>query len=231
MRYLGGKSKTWKEISIYLESIRQLDQVYLEPFVGGSWVLQGLKGKRVASDANKALITLYQCLQNGWLPPREMDEQLYTQLKSEQNHDDPLTAFAGFGVSFGGKWFGGLAKSNDNRNYAMNARNSLLKKLPLIEDVEFKHKSYLEYHPENMLIYCDPPYEGTTKYNGVNDFDSQLFWDTMRLWSKNNTVIISEYHAPEDFECVKQMNVKTDMHTKTGKEARVEKLFKYKDLQ
>lgn len=227
MRYLGGKARTWKEIAKYLESIRQPDQEYLEPFVGGAWVLQGISGKRIALDVNEALINMYKALQNGWLPPSTITNEIYQDLKENQDPNDPLTAFVGFGVSFGGKWFGGFANSSD-RNYASNAKNSLLKKLVAIEDVEFKHCSYLDYKPENCLIYCDPPYANTTGYSSIGQFDSELFWETMRQWSNNNTVVISEYVAPEDFVCVKEMNTKTDMHTNSGKEARIEKLFIFK---
>lgn len=228
MQYLGGKSKTWKQIVSFLESVREDNQPYIEPFVGGAWVLQGMSGKRAASDANKALITLYSHLQLGWVPPVDVDEEMYARLKSVQDADDPLTAFVGFGVSFGGKWFGGFARSNVSRNYASNAKNSLLKQLPKIQDTEFSHKSYLDYAPTGALIYCDPPYANTTGYDGVGAFDSSLFWETMRVWSKDNTVVISEYSAPEDFVCVKEMITKTDMHTKDGKEQRVEKLFMYR---
>lgn len=228
MRYLGGKSKTWKQIVEYLESVRKDGQLYIEPFVGGAWVLQGMGGKRIASDANKALITLYKNLQEGWVPPTDVDEALYANLKLTQDPDNPLTAFVGFGVSFGGKWFGGFARSNVSRNYASNAKNSLMKQLPKIITTEFQHKSYLDYEPSGALIYCDPPYAGTTGYDGVGAFDSDLFWETMRKWSKNNTVVISEYSSPEDFVCVKEMITKTDMHTNKGKEQRIEKLFMYK---
>lgn len=231
MRYLGGKSRTWKQIVQFLEDVREPSQSYLEPFVGGAWVLQGVKGKRTASDANEALITLYKKLQDGWLPPEEVDEDTYQKLKKEQDPTNPLTAFVGFGVSFGGKWFGGYARSNVERNYASNARNSLLKQLPLINSTEFIYSSgYDTFNPVNMLVYCDPPYEGTTKYTGVPDFNSNEFWEKMREWSKCNTVVISEYSAPDDFTVVKEMVTKTDMHTISGKEKRIEKLFMYKEV-
>ena len=38
-------------------------------------------------------------------------------------------SFVGFGCSFAGKWFGGYARSNDKRNYAKMAKNSLNKKI------------------------------------------------------------------------------------------------------
>lgn len=229
MQYLGGKSRTWKQICEFLESVRQEDQTYLEPFVGGAWVLQGMSGKRVAADANEALITLYEHLQDGWVPPSSVSEVEYQSLKEVQCPDNPLTAFAGFGVSFGGKWFGGYARSNVDRNYATNAKNSLLKQLPKIKDATFLKHSYDDFVPVGRLVYCDPPYENTTTYTGVDQFNSNKFWDTMREWSKSNTIVVSEYVAPEDFICVKEMSTKTDMHTKSGKEQRIERLFMYKD--
>lgn len=228
MRYLGGKSKTRKQIAGYLESIREGRQ-YLEPFVGGAWILQEMSGERYASDSNGALITMYKALQTGWVPPEDVSEELYREYKAKQNEDDPLTAFIGIGCSFGGKWFGGYAGRTE-RNYAVNAKNSLLKQLPLIQDVKFLHRDYRWFFPENTLVYCDPPYEGTTGYR--SGFSHKVFWDTIREWSEKkhgNTVVVSEYKAPADFQCVLEIPIKTDMRMKDGsKDSRIEKLFTYK---
>lgn len=62
MQYLGGKSKIRKEVSKFLETVRKDNQTYFEPFVGGGWILQEMSGKRIASDGNKALITMYNHL-------------------------------------------------------------------------------------------------------------------------------------------------------------------------
>jgi DNA adenine methylase len=56
--------------------------------------------------------------------------------------------------------------------------------------------------PKGYLIYCDPPYEGTKKYGAVEKFDSEKFWETVRKWSKDNIVIVSEFTAPSDFKCI-----------------------------
>lgn len=80
MQYLGGKSKIRKELSKFLESVRSSDQTYFEPFVGGGWVLQEMAGKRIASDGNKALIAMYQALQDGWIPPDFVSEDEYKQV-------------------------------------------------------------------------------------------------------------------------------------------------------
>lgn len=223
MHYFGGKFKTCKQIAEVLKTYKQPNQEYFEPFVGAAWVLKEMDGRRVASDGNRALIELYKALQNGWQPPEHISEEQYKNIKSNQK-EDALTAFAMVGCSFSGKWAGGYTRCNRGRNYAKDARNSLLRKLPKIIDVEFIHGLYDEHTPKNMLIYCDPPYAGTTGYKSLPKWDSEKFWDVMREWSKYNTVIISEYKAPEDFKCIAEFPTKTDI--RGANMNRVERLFK-----
>lgn len=229
MRYLGGKSKIRKEVSTFLESVRKPNQVYFEPFVGGGWILQEMKGERIASDGNKALICMYQALQNGWTPPDFVSEDAWrVYRKLETLTDDPMQAFARFGCGFGGDWNGGYARSTDKACYAATSKRSLLKQLPSIQNVKFVQGLYNEHKPKDMLVYCDPPYANTTKYGALGDFDHALFWEQIREWVKNgNTVVVSEYTAPDDFVCVRTM--KSRMGLSTGKAAarvvRDDKLF------
>jgi len=183
-----------------------------------------MKNPRVASDANVALITMYKALQNGWIPPHDMSEDEYERVKNTRDDNDPLTAFAGFGCSFAGKWFGGLA-SSEVRNYVSNAKNSVMYKAGRIVGVKFCSGDYRDYRPHGELVYCDPPYSGMTGYDAVGYFDSDEFWNVMRQWSINNTVVVSEYSAPQDFVCVKEMLVKTDMCVGGKKDHRIERLF------
>ncbi len=231
MQYLGGKSKIRKELSKFLESVRLEGQTYFEPFCGGGWVLQEMSGKRVASDGNKALIAMYLSLQDGWIPPEFVSEEQYKQVKLVSNINDPLYAFCGFGVSFAGKWWGGYARSSDKVCYAATSKRSLLKQLPLIRDVEFVQGLYNEHSPEGMLIYCDPPYANTTQYGAFDGFDHKSFWDKMREWSKCNTVVVSEYEAPEDFICVTEFVSQMGMSVgdKETRPKRVERVFMQED--
>lgn len=228
MRYLGGKSKIRKEIAQYLESIRKPGQIYFEPFVGGGWILQEMSGERIASDGNEALITMYKALQDGWIPPTFVSEEEYQQIRKINNPKDPMTAFTGFGCSFGGKWFAGYAGAHiEKRDYTKETHNNLMKQLPKIKNVGFRYGLFNDHEPKNMLVYCDPPYEGTTKYGAFNGFDHTLFWDIMRKWSANNTVVISEYNAPEDFKCVLELTSQMGMTTHNERPKRIEKLFIY----
>jgi len=98
-----------------------------------------------------------------------------------------------------------------------------------MQDVDFRWRNYKTLNPVGMLIYCDPPYENTTKYSGVPNFSTTDFWDIMREWSVNNDVYISEYNAPVDFESVLDIETKTSIRDSSGNVCnRVEKLFKYK---
>ena len=227
MRYMGGKARTASHIVAFLESVRKPSQVYVEPFVGAGWILTKLEGERIASDSCLDLILLWESLQKGWIPPDTISEAEYQQLKAS-TIPSALRAFAGFGCSFAGKWFGGYARSG-SRNYASNARNSLLKKVQQLNDVRFICTDYASLKPTDALIYCDPPYSGTTGYGATEKFDWVRFWGTVRQWSAANTVIISEYAAPDDFACVLEIPTKTDMRIASGdKERRIDRLFQYK---
>ena len=230
MQYLGGKSKTRKQISAFLESVRKPDQTYFEPFVGGAWVLQEMSGKRIASDGNKALIAMYKALQDGWIPPTFVSEEEYQKVRKANNQNDPMTIFCGIGCSFAGKLWGGYARSEVKTCYAQTSHNSLMKQLPKIKDVQFIDGLFHEHNPDGMLVYCDPPYEGTTQYGAFSGFDHTLFWEIMRKWAENNTVVISEYSAPDDFKCVAEFSSQMGMTTGNERPKRCERLFMYNGI-
>lgn len=229
MQYFGGKQRISKYIINVLNEHRKENQTLIEPFVGGCNVISKMSGKKYCYDINEYLIEMYKAVQNGWTPPITITKEQYDYIKNNKNEDKALTGFVGIGCSYSGKWFGGYAKNNTGRNYCMNAHNSIMKQVNDIKDVTFECKDYRELNPKGALIYCDPPYKNTTKYSIIGNFDTNEFWNVMREWSKYNTVIISEYEAPDDFKCIKEIRTKTDIRNKDGKrENRIEKLFKYK---
>jgi len=234
MRYFGGKTRTCKEISVFLESIRKPNQIFLSPFVGGGWIESLMKEPKICSDKHRYLIAMYKELQNGWMPPKQLSKEEYEYIKNHKDEKSYLTGFVGFGCSFAGKWFGGYAKDNSKRNYCLNAYRSILQKMKGFKTTQFECNDYRNLKPQNTLIYCDPPYCGTTQYDKqiVGNFDHQEFWNIMKKWSKNNTVIISEYTAPSDFQCVWSKNVKLDIRDKNNsKMPRIEKMFAVKGFQ
>lgn len=67
--------------------------------------------------------------------------------------------------------------------------------------------SVLDYQdvaiPEDSVIYCDIPYEGTNVYNKAEGFDYERFYD----WCGRQAepVFISSYQMPEDrFDCIEE---------------------------
>lgn len=72
MQYFGGKARIGKQIAEYLKSIRKDNQDYVEPFVGGGWVMSLMDGSRYGYDKHPYLISMYEQLQNGWIPPTEL---------------------------------------------------------------------------------------------------------------------------------------------------------------
>lgn len=240
MHYIGGKFRLRKQIGTFIKSIIEKEtskSTYIEPFVGGLWtfsevVVNTKIQTKIANDICYPLINLYRNLQSGLSLPDNISEDTYTIYNKLRDESDPLLAFVGFGCSFSGKYFGGYARDGSGRNYAKNAKNSLLKKFKNLDDVIFTCQDYVSLTPKDSIIYCDPPYLDTTKYDYSKDsFDHVLFWKTMEKWvSEGNTVIVSEYvcGSPK-FSCVLEMHTKTDIRTKNGKEDRVEKLFMSKE--
>ena len=223
MNYLGGKERIADKIVQTINLYRNPNTTILEPFCGGLSITSRLDNNVIASDTFKPIITLYKELQKGWEPPDFVSEEEYQHYKSIKDENDPMTAFVGIGCSFAGKWFGGYAKDINNSNYAIKAKRSLKRKIDNCKDVKFDCKSYKDYNPKDIVIYCDPPYENTTGYASGN-FDSEEFWDVMRKWSENNLVFISEYNAPEDFILLDEHSKTLGLHTKESK-IRTEKLY------
>jgi hypothetical protein len=55
--------------------------------------------------------------------------------------------------------------------------------------------------PEDSIIYCDIPYEGTSNYVGAGVFDYEAFYD----WAEHQTqpLFVSSYDMPRDrFRCI-----------------------------
>lgn len=234
MRYFGGKTRTCNAISEILQYNLEEGQTFISPFVGGGWVENLIVGNKECYDKHPYLIAMYQELQKGWEPPKELTKEEYDHIKTNPDEKPYLTGFVGFGCSFAGKWFGGYAKDSTGRNFCLNAYNSIMRKMKGFQDTKFECKSYKDINPSGALIYCDPPYAGTTQYSKqlVGDFDSDEFWATMREWSKKNIVVVSEYNAPEDFKCAWEQKVKLDIRDKDNKKKdRVEKLFTLSDLK
>lgn len=220
MRYLGGKSRLGKTLA---EVIQGYDpRHYHEPFCGMFSVGKHVQcARRTACDIHPDLILFLKAVRDGWEPPTSVSEADYKRLQTAP--PSALRGFVGFGCSFYGRFFEGFARDARGTNYAAVAKRSLSELVPFIKGVEFTCAPYSDYTGDADVIYCDPPYRGTTSYS--HSFNHDMFWDWVRAQSR--VVLVSEYTAPKDFVAVWQRSVTTLMRDKRGTGCeRVEKLFK-----
>jgi DNA adenine methylase len=233
MKYVGSKNRHAKEfLPIILEN-RKKDQWYIEPFVGGANVIDKVTGKRAGNDKHFYLIELLKAVRDGWQPPRVIGYQEYKNIQKQPSIYPPaLTGFVLFCCSYSGKWSGGYARGFDKkgnpRNYADEARRNLLKQAPALQGVLFGNYNYFDIViPPESIIYCDPPYQNTTKYK--DEIDYSLFWQWVRnLSSVGHSVFVSEYSAPDDFREVWSKKVNNTLDKNTGGKQGVERLFKWR---
>lgn len=221
MKYLGGKTRVGKHIAPELKRVwaeyelenPKLDG-YLEPFCGSLGVFRNMTNyettaKFWANDYHPDLIQMWSEVKAGtFVYPPSISEEEYLAAK-ELPSPSAMKSFVGFGMSFGGRFFGAYSQKylgDKKEDFCKEMTNSLKRTAPVIQNATFTNLDYLELKPQNMLIYCDPPYAKTKfpiKYRRdtkrYDVFDSDQFWATMREWSQNNLVVISETTAPDDF--------------------------------
>ena len=240
MKYMGSKARFTKEILPIILKDRKPEQWYVEPFAGGMNVICEVTGNRIANDIHTELIEMWKALvYDKWIPDFFVSKEDYKHARSNKiEYDSKTLGWIGFGCSFSGDYFnGGCAgvvktKEGTIRNYQTEAKKNILKQVPKLEGVKFFNKNYYDLEiPENSIIYCDPPYENTTKYVDRTEFNHILFWDWCREKSKQgHTVFVSEYNAPMDFECIWQKEAKSSLSANGkigGNKLSVEKLFKF----
>lgn len=203
MRYLGSKKKFARRIAEEIDVRREPGQTFWEPFVGSCSVMPLLTGPRIASDLHPGLIKMYKALQEGWVP-EDIDERTWLELKSKQDMSDPRTALAGFGYSFYGGWFSRHQPSTEKCGAGLSGPviQPLRARMEKCLEVEFRCCDYHDIDPEGWIIWADPPYDDTRKYDAIGKFDSHSFWDWARKVGRRNTLLISGYQCPEDFESV-----------------------------
>jgi len=235
MRYVGSKKRIAKRILSEILSRRGDRDVYWEPFCGGlnsfSMIAPSFQ-KAVASDAHPDLIELWSALHSGWAPPETISEQEYADLKSAE--PSAIRGLAGFGGSFGGKWFGGYARGGfnsdgaprDHQAESIRAASSRMAELKGT-DVQFKNAGYdTGQANERFVVYCDPPYQGTLGYRDSGGFDHDKFWSWCRDQAKSGAlVLVSEYSAPEDFTCIAEFDHRMSVAKTTDRRSTQERLF------
>lgn len=241
IKYLGSKSRIAKDIVPIIQ--RCIDDVqpvaYLEPFVGGGNVIDKIiYPKKIGTDINPYLIGLLNHVVADGKLLNEVSRELYNEVKSKYKtgcYDDWYVGNIAFLASFNGKGFvGGFAKAGYEktknglkyRDYYQEAKRNLEKQAPNLKGVFFICRDYRSFTPHEMVVYCDPPYNNTAGYDNEGGFSHEEFWQTIREWSMDNYILVSEQTAPDDFDCIWEKSVLRSVNA-SGKSRATEKLFTY----
>jgi len=202
---MGSKDKISLEIKEILDLNRtNLEQYYVEPFVGGANMIDKMRGNRIAGDNNKYLIALWKGLQCDLSRPKEITKQMYDNAKNDFDnntnnfYNNFLIGWIGFIASFNGKFFNGYAQ-NEKRDYINESIRNVEAQIKLLKDVNFYACNYQNLTiPKKSIIYCDIPYKNTTKYK-IDTFNYNLFYDWAEQKSdRGQKIFISEYWMPAD---------------------------------
>lgn len=208
MKYMGGKTRIAKEILPLILADRKEGQYFVEPFCGGCNVTDKVSGNRIANDYNEYLIAMFEGLVSGEKYPEKIDRELYNDVRAcfragSGKYDPGFMGWVGFMASYRGKFFGGYAGTTMSKgklyDYIAEAVRGVMRQIPKLQGVEFRTGDYKNLLiPNESLIYCDPPYRGTTVYSDGINHDEFWQWCRERVYD-GHKVYISEYQAPDDF--------------------------------
>lgn len=226
MKYMGSKARWASDIlPIILEG--RGDALYVEPFIGGGNTFHLVGGSKWGNDINSDVVAMLVAVANGWEPPSGVSESMYAEAKRGDLHS-AMRGFIGIGCSYSGKFFGGYARGNDDknrpRNYANESRKNILRQAPGLAGARYTSMPYDQMDiPRGSTIYCDPPYRGATGYG--SGFDSDSFWIWCEKLSHESRVFVSEYSAPDGWDEVWSADTFSSLTANTGARRAIEKLF------
>lgn len=209
MKYLGSKSRIIKEILPLILADRKEGQYFVEPFCGGCNVTSNVSGNRIANDYNEYLIAMFEGLVSGEKYPEQIERDLYNDVRAcyrtgSYKYSPGFIGWVGFMASYRAKFFGGYCGANVSskgkpRDYVAEQIRNISRQIPRLQGVEFRSGDYKSLLiPNESIIYCDPPYAGTTGYMKGLDHDEFWQWCRDRVYD-GHKVYISEYQAPDDF--------------------------------
>ena len=236
MKYMGSKSRIFKDIYPIIFKNINSEATFYDACCGGGNFIDKVPNhiKRIGIDINPYVIGALCLIRDNVnsLPKNNkeftIDDYKMYQYNTELNIG--MRGYVGFALSYGGKWFGGWRRDKENkRDYIAEAYNNAVKQSLLLQNCDLIKGDFMniDYTP-NSIIYIDPPYSNSTKYKNIN-FNYDFFWNWVRKMSINGyKIFISEYNAPNDFECIYEKKIKSSLTKNTGGKDGIERLFKYK---
>lgn len=237
MVYQGSKARYAKYIVPILQDYIDKNNVttYIDVCCGGCNIIDKIVcDRKIAVDNNPYLIDLFKYGQTGQCEfPQTVTKEEWDRVKKNPDDCPWLTGMYAFFCSYSARGFAGgfcCNPSYGDGQYQSRKKN-FLKQIPNLQDVEFYCADIFsspQYNIMNSLIYIDPPYKNTKKYDSSKNFDYDKFWQLARELSINNIVLISEQQAPDDFESIWSLDVTRNTFGKGGHIQVTENLFKLK---
>ena len=232
MQYMGGKHRQAKDIRKIIAELRGDRTRYVEPFTGGGSVLAAVApdfDHAVGADASASLVALWQAvIFGGWTPPIDMTQDEYNDIRNDET-PSAFRGWAGYGASYQGKYFGGFNGNATHRDYMAENARGLERKAAILREhpnLTLVHADYTDHTVNaDTVVYCDPPYAGTTAYKAADAFDHEWFWETAHRWSEMGAlVLVHEYTAPKWWVPVHTKD-RVEVMSRKSTGARAESLF------
>jgi DNA adenine methylase len=226
MTYQGSKEKIAMPIVEILCNLRKPDQLYWEPFLGSASTFVRMHGPKLGTDAMTDLILLWnQVIRDEFIEPSFVTKETYTQYMKDKT-PSALRAYIGFFWSFSGMFNKGYSPEYFQGSRSFYSMQQRAKKLAG-KDTILMACDYREPDISNALIYCDPPYAGTTPYKGAPNFDTPAFIQWCQNQTlKNNTVVVSEYFLPNPpFQLIESFEFRTSLATNKRDQSKPENLY------
>lgn len=155
MRYQGGKSRIARKIALEIRKLYPQAELINEPFCGGGAMTKALAelGFKVhASDTHPDLIMMWWAMLAGDAAVfADVTEAEYQVLRTAA--PSARRGFVGYGASFGGKWFGGFARSGA-RDHSAEARRNNAQLAIHCNQLTFTHNDYRQT-PDYVLCNLD----------------------------------------------------------------------------
>lgn len=218
MRYMGSKRRIWKYISPTILKGREENQYYVEPFCGGCNSIAQVDGNRIASDINPYLMEMWKGLLKGEEYPEEIPRETFIKAKIAYKNTDytnysvAMIGWIGYMASYNGIFYHSYSGiGSDGKDYVKASMDNIKKQLPLMNGITLDCCSYDELNiPDRSIIYCDPPYKGTSGYGAKFEYDKFYDWCFSKK-DEGQKVYISEYSMPTEFKCVWSMDVSNSL--------------------
>lgn len=244
---MGSKSRIAKHIvPIIQERLKDYNiKTYIEPFAGGmNMIDKVICDKKIASDNNEYLIELFKNKDKlKDMLPEIVSKEHYSECR-QALYDRDFSKYPqwyigaiGFLASYSGRFYDGgwngqgFLDGRSKRNYYDEAKRNLLAQIDLLDEIEFRCGDYEELYGKDTydcLIYCDIPYKNTKQYNTSLNFDYDRFWNWAERMSDKNIVLVSEYQAPDNWDCIWSKDLLKTMNHGNNVES-IERLFEIRE--